>query len=40
MTWRSDKIETDGDVPALLGDIVIAAETVMREADDDADTCG
>ena len=26
--------QTDGDVPALLGDIVIAAETVMREADD------
>ena len=24
----------DGDAPALLGDIVIAAETVMREADD------
>ena len=24
----------DGDVPALLGDIVIAAETVMREAED------
>lgn len=26
--------QIDGDVPALLGDIVIAAETVMREADD------
>ena len=26
--------QTDGDAPALLGDIVIAAETVMREADD------
>jgi probable rRNA maturation factor len=26
--------EIDGDVPALLGDIVIAAETVMCEADD------
>ena len=24
----------DGDVPALLGDIVIAAETVMRESED------
>lgn len=26
--------QIDGDAPALLGDIVIAAETVMREADD------
>ena len=26
--------QIDGDVPALLGDIVIAAETVMHEADD------
>jgi probable rRNA maturation factor len=26
--------QIEGDVPALLGDIVIAAETVMREADD------
>ena len=26
--------QIDGDTPALLGDIVIAAETVMREADD------
>ena len=26
--------QIDGDTPALLGDIVIAAETVVREADD------
>ena len=26
--------QIDGDAPALLGDIVIAAETMMREADD------
>jgi probable rRNA maturation factor len=26
--------QIDGDTPALLGDIIIAAETVMREADD------